>query len=59
MTRCRYCGRETEVPCRNTRDMDPVDGFNRDPGCNRALSDLGGGERRYVQPESERPKVLH
>lgn len=45
---CHYCGKSTRTPCRNTRDMDPVDGFNNDPGCNKALSDLGGGERGYV-----------
>jgi hypothetical protein len=44
---CRHCcriGARTE-PCRNTRDMDPVDGNNHDPACHAALVAMGGGER--------------
>lgn len=43
---CRYCGRDRSEPCRNTRDMDPEDGFNNDVDCHIALLELGGGERR-------------
>lgn len=44
-TACGHCGRMVWTPCRNTRDMDPVDGFNNDGGCHAALIRLGGGER--------------
>jgi len=46
-TKCHYCGRLRGVVCMNTRDMDPIDGHNSDPVCNKTLSDLGGGERSF------------
>ena len=51
---CRYCGRHAVIPCRNTRDMDPVDGLNRDVTCNAVLMRLGGGERGFVEPNPKR-----
>lgn len=44
-TQCKYCGRHSSSPCRNTRDMDPEDGFNPDTTCHVELARLGGGER--------------
>ncbi len=43
---CRHCCRIGMGQCKNTRDMDPVDGDNHDPACHAALVALGGGERR-------------
>jgi len=51
---CRYCGREAASVCMNTRDMDPIDGFNGDPMCNKALHDLGGGERGFQLPAEDK-----
>lgn len=42
---CKFCGRMRGVHCKNTRDMDPVDGSNHDPQCHEALVTYGGGER--------------
>jgi hypothetical protein len=33
--------------------MDPDDGLNRDKECNATLSRLGGGERGFVQIETD------
>lgn len=44
---CRFCGRQAHVPCRDTRDMDPVYGLNADPVCHEALVRAGGGERGF------------
>lgn len=46
MPYCDYCNRMVHVPCRNTRDMDPIDGGNTSVYCHSALVKLGGGERR-------------
>jgi hypothetical protein len=45
---CRYCNRIVAAPCRNTRDMDPVDGLNNDGECRAVLIRLGGGERGHT-----------
>lgn len=51
---CRWCGRDRgAATCMNTRDMDPDDGFNRDPVCNQTLVRIGGGERRRTMKDIE------
>ncbi len=50
---CRFCGKIAPIVCMNTRDMDPIDGPNNNPRCNKALSDCGGGERGYVWKEPD------
>lgn len=54
---CRFCSRMGSNHCRNTRDMDPVDGFNFDPECHKALLVLGGGERGWVADDFK-PRAL-
>lgn len=51
---CRYCGRQSGYPCRNTRDMEDF-AISGDDVCYGALIDLGGGEKglRYVRLNRE------
>ncbi len=48
--KCRWCKRIAVTVCKNTRDMDPEDGFNRDRVCHEILDGLGGGERGFRLP---------
>lgn len=47
--KCKFCGRERQIVCKNTRDMDREDGYNYDRKCNDTLAKLGGGERGHGQ----------
>lgn len=56
---CANCGRSVgKAACRNTRDMDPVDGGNSDPICHAALHRAGGGERGYLALDEMTPQQL-
>lgn len=56
---CANCGRSSGRPaCRNTRDMDPVDGGNSDPICHAALHKAGGGERGHLALDEMTPQQL-
>ena len=56
---CRYCQRIRGHHCRNSRDMDPEDGFNFDPACHDALVKIGGGERMRSPRELALLRVDH
>jgi len=49
---CIYCGRDEDSACLSRSDMDPKDGFNRDPLCNSAFYELGGGESAETDREA-------
>ena len=53
---CVYCGRESEHPCMNTRDMEQyaIDGNTR---CFDTLDKLGGGERGIDRVDSLRKQA--
>jgi len=51
--KCRYCDKETVMPCRSTRDMEER---SADPICDAALLRVGGGEYIHNQ-ERARARV--
>ncbi len=54
-SKCEYCGRDKNYPCRNTRDMEDF-GEGGDRECFYQLAKLGGGEKglRYVIAHCEK-----
>jgi hypothetical protein len=49
MSRCRWCEREQDFHCMNSRDMEDF-AIGGDDTCYQALINIGGGEKglRYV-----------